>query len=147
GNGYVRYDVYRTASSGTPSSTGLIGTAPCNIVDVENFINNGATLCTLTDNGLTASGTTPAANTTGGVNVAGDVTFTTGKGQHINNQAAASDIAGTFSVSASTTGSISFTRAYTATPVCVLTPQTTGLTSWFLIAISTSGFTVTVARS
>lgn len=147
GNGYVRYDVYRTASSGTPNTTGFIGTIPCNIVDIENFINNGATLCSLTDNGLAASGTTPAVNTTGGITDAADLTFTTGKGQHINTQAAANDISGTVGVASSTTASVSFTRNYTATPVCVLTPQTTGLTSWYLSAISSSGFTVTVAPS
>jgi len=49
--------------------------------------------------------------------------------------------------SSSTTAAVTFTTNYTATPVCVLTPQTTGLTSWYLSAIGTSGFTVTVAPS
>lgn len=78
---------------------------------------------------------------------AGNFAFTGGKGQHFKTQSANNDICGTFTVSASTTGSVTFTTNYTATPVVVLTPQTTGLTSWFLSAVSNSGFTVTVAPS
>jgi len=83
----------------------------------------------------------------GSIGTAGNITFTTGKGQHFNTQAANNDFAGTFAVSSSTTGSVTFTTNYSNTPVCVLTPQTTGLTSWYISAISTSGFTVTVAPS
>lgn len=73
--------------------------------------------------------------------------FFGGKGQHIKTQAANNDIAGTLSIASSTTGSITFTTAYTSAPVVVVTPQTTGLTSYFLSAISTTGFTLTVAPS
>lgn len=77
----------------------------------------------------------------------GNLYFRGGKGQHIKTQAANNDIVGTVSVSSSTTASVSFTTSYTAAPVCVLTPQTAGLTSWYLSAISATGFTVTVAPS
>lgn len=73
--------------------------------------------------------------------------FGQSKGQHFVTQAAANDMAGTVGVASSTTASVAFTTNYTNTPVCVLTPQTTGLTSWYLSAISNSGFTVTVAPS
>lgn len=81
------------------------------------------------------------------INPGGNLGFVAGKGQHFTNQASNSDMAGTVSVSSSTTASVSFTTSYGSTPVCVLTPQTTGLTSWYLSAISGSGFTVTVAPS
>lgn len=61
--------------------------------------------------------------------------------------AGTNSVAATVSTSASTTASVSFTNAFTSTPVCTLTPQTTGLTSWYLSAISNTGFTVTVAPS
>jgi hypothetical protein len=77
----------------------------------------------------------------------GHLQFSYTKGQHIQTFAAASDISGTVATASSTTASVSFTVNYTGTPVCVLTPQTTGLTSWYLNAISNSGFTVTVAPS
>lgn len=78
---------------------------------------------------------------------AGDIAFVGGKGQHIDTQAAANDISGTLATSSSTTASVTFTTNYAATPACVLTPRTTGLTSWYLSATSVSGFTVTVAPS
>jgi len=77
----------------------------------------------------------------------GNLAFVAGKGQHFNTQAANNDHCGTFATAASTTASVTFTTNYTSTPVVVLTPQTTGLTSWFISAISNSGFTVTVAPS
>src|SRR5207248_2996568 len=49
-SGAVSYKVYRTASSGTPSSTGLIGTTSA---------------LTLNDTGLGGSGTFPLVNSTG----------------------------------------------------------------------------------
>jgi hypothetical protein len=88
---------------------------------------------------------TPGA--TGTLFAFGPIGFSGGKGQHFVTQAANNDLVGTVSVSASTTASVVFTTNYTAAPVCVLTPQTTGITSWFLSAISVSGFTVTVAPS
>lgn len=112
------------------------------------------------NNGMWSSAVGTVDFSAGGINIArmngtnlfvlpinGNLGFAGGKGQHFVNQAANSDMAGTFAVTASTTGSVAFTTNYTATPVVVLTPQTTGLTSWFLSAISTSGFTVTVAPS
>src|SRR5207249_3622086 len=77
----------------------------------------------------------------------GDLMAVRALGQHIRTFGAGSDLSGTLATSASTTASFTFATAYTATPACVLTPQTTGLTSWYLSAISTTGFTVTVAPS
>jgi hypothetical protein len=85
--------------------------------------------------------------TNGPAGYPGNLTFASGKGQHIQTQAASNDLAGTLATASSTTASVTFTTNYTAAPVCVLTPQTTGLTSWYLSAISVSGFTVTVAPS
>ena len=53
----TRYNVYRTVSGGTPSSTGYIGT-----------VYPYATTMTLVDNGLLASGSTPTYNATGAWN-------------------------------------------------------------------------------
>jgi hypothetical protein len=77
----------------------------------------------------------------------GHLQFNYTKGQHIQTFAAASDISGTVATASSTTASVSFTVNYTGTPVCVLTPQTIGLTSWYIDIISNRGFTVTVASS
>jgi hypothetical protein len=77
----------------------------------------------------------------------GNFGFVNTKGQHFVTQAANNDLCGTFTVSSSTTGSVTFTTNYTSTPAVLLTPQTTGLTSWFISAVSNSGFTVTVAPS
>ena len=92
-------------------------------------------------------GATDTAHFGGPTEIAGNLSFSGNKGQHFNTQAAGNDLAGTVATSSSTTAIVTFTTNYTATPVCVLTPQTTGLTSWYLSAISTSGFTVTVAPS
>lgn len=78
---------------------------------------------------------------------AGNLGFEGGKGQHIVTQAANNDIAGTLATSSSTTASVTFTTNYAATPACVLTPRTAGLTSWYLSSVAVSGFTVTVAPS
>ena len=55
---------------------------------------------------------------------------------------------GTISVSASTTGSATFaTGQWVNAPVCVLSPKTTGLTSWYISTQNTTTLTVTVAPS
>lgn len=77
----------------------------------------------------------------------GNFYFSGSKGQHFQNFAVNSDDTGTVATSSSTTASVTFTTAFVLTPVCVLTPQTTGLTSWYLSAIGTTGFTVTVIPS
>jgi hypothetical protein len=59
-NGAVSYKVYRTVSSGTPSSTGLIGTSTSFKFD---------------DTGLAASGSSPTVNTTGNLSVTGNSSF------------------------------------------------------------------------
>jgi hypothetical protein len=92
-------------------------------------------------------GATDTAHFGGPTELGGSLNFISGKGQHITTQAASNDIVGTLTTSSSTTAGVTFTTNYTATPVCVLTPQTMGLTSWYLSAIGTTGFTVTVAPS
>lgn len=56
------YDIYRTASSGTPSTTGRIGT------HIGAFVTSPTGTMTFTDTGLVGDGSTiPATNTSGGV--------------------------------------------------------------------------------
>lgn len=60
--GASSFKVYRTASSGTPSSTGLIGT-----ITVPTNIDTTGSVVALADQGLAGDSTTlPATNTTGG---------------------------------------------------------------------------------
>ena len=58
--GAVQYKIYRTASAGTPATTGLIGTVSANIF-------------TFNDTGIAASGATAVSNTTGNATVAGQI--------------------------------------------------------------------------
>jgi hypothetical protein len=88
-SGAVSYNIYRTASGGTPSSTGLIGT-----------VNSSESTMQLNDTGLTASGSTPTSNTTGGMNLAGGLQGTTATFGSAN--------ALTLGTSSSTTGAIVF---------------------------------------
>jgi hypothetical protein len=61
--GVASYDIYRTASSGTPSTTGKIGNT------ATILFQGGGSLCTFKDTGLAGDGTTPpAVNQTGAVN-------------------------------------------------------------------------------
>ena len=124
GHGYTSYEVVRTASSGTPGTTGVIGVLPCNNPDLEFVQGNNAVACVLNDTGLATTGAVPVGNTTGGANVAGDITLTSGKGQHVNTQAANNDFAGTCTAAAATTCTVTFTRAYTSAPVCTATDAT-----------------------
>ena len=153
-----------TSGTATFTAPAIAGTTT-NPVTASNVIlgPNGAVAAPTfavraANNGLWSSAAGTVDLSAGGVNVfrvnatntiflAGNAGFFGGKGQHFVTQAAANDMAGTFTVSASTTGSVTFTTNYTSTPAIVLTPQTTGLTSWFLSAVSNSGFTVTVAPS
>lgn len=65
--GCTSYNFYRTASSGTPSSTGLIGNVVTNLV-TDTFAN----VVLLQDKGLAGdSSTAPVTNTTGSINIAG----------------------------------------------------------------------------
>lgn len=61
--------------------------------------------------------------------------------------AGTNSVASTIATSSSTTVTVTFTNAFTSTPVCTLTPQTTGLTSWYVSAISNTAFTITVSPS
>lgn len=81
---------------------------------------------------ITASGANLAANT--------------GKGQHINSQAANNDLFGTAS-GTTTTATVTFTTSYTSTPSCVITPTTAGVTSAIITSQANTGFTITYAPS
>ena len=109
-----------------------------------NCVGIGGTASTTA---LPGTATTTDCETGGLLQNIGNIGFSGGKGQHFVTQAANNDHAGTIATSSSTKASLRFTTNYTSAPVCVLTPQTTGLTSWYLSAISTNGFTVTVAPS
>ncbi len=109
-----------------------------------NCVGIGGTASTTA---LPGTATTTDCETGGLLQNIGNIGFSGGKGQHFVTQAANNDHAGTVATSSSTKASLSFTTNYTSAPVCVLTPQTAGLTSWYLSAISTNGFTVTVAPS
>lgn len=65
--GCTYFDVYRTASAGTPATTGKIATHDCyttQLIPTEN-----ASILAVTDTGLAGDGTTPpTVNTTGAVN-------------------------------------------------------------------------------
>lgn len=62
------YNVYRSASSGTPSSTGLIGTVVVPLTSVNGVIEANVTVnvtATFTDTGIAATLNVPLVNTTG----------------------------------------------------------------------------------
>lgn len=88
--GATKYKVYRTATSGTPATTGLIATVTATA--------NGTTF--LNDTGLAASGTVPTVNSTGGASFSGTTTI-----QSANNANAFSvqSVAGTNVLSVDTT--------------------------------------------
>jgi hypothetical protein len=66
--GFTVYDIYRTASSGTPSTTGLIGSVNA------AFTQNTTPILVFNDTGITADGSTaPTTNTTGSVSGDWDV--------------------------------------------------------------------------
>lgn len=65
---------------------------------------------------------------------------------HVNKAAANNDSAGVVS-GATTTAVKTFATNYTSTPACVVTPTTSGVTSFIITAQSNSGFTVTYAPS
>lgn len=79
---------------------------------------------------------------------AGNFGFSSGKGQHLVTQAANNDLTGTVTVSASTTGSLTFTTPYTNAPKCSISPQsdpTTTGTYW--VTTSTTAVTANVSIS
>jgi len=125
GTGAYSYGVYRTASGGTPSSTGLIGTVyPSSMAGTSNYY-------TFLDCGSAGNGATPpSTNTTGNVSVGGNLTvtgnigFIGGKREHFITHAANNDYAGTCTALSSATCTVTFTTAYTVAPVCTVTDQT-----------------------
>jgi hypothetical protein len=57
------YNIYRSASSGTPSGTGFIGTVTAAANGIQSFV----------DTGIAATGNTPTVNTTGSLQPAGPI--------------------------------------------------------------------------
>ncbi|HEX4785389.1 MAG TPA: hypothetical protein VH350_13680 [Candidatus Sulfotelmatobacter sp.] len=141
-NGGGFYQANQTAPALTLNTTGPhyedIYTSGANCVGIGGTASTTA---------LPGTATTTDCETGGLLQNIGNIGFSGGKGQHFVTKAANNDHAGTVATSSSTKASLSFTTNYTSAPVCVLTPQTPGLTSWYLSAISTRGFTVTVAPS
>lgn len=102
---------------------------------VIKLTNNAQTSLTRLDLGLTTSsgpafcvsGTTITGclgdGTAGGIFAASNFA-TVAAGSHFNTQGATTDIAGTVSIAASTSGTKTFTTNYTNAPNCVLTPKT-----------------------
>ncbi len=62
-SGAISYKIYRTASSGTPSTTGYIGTVTAGAASTNTF----------NDTGIAATGSVPSGNTTGGATIAGAI--------------------------------------------------------------------------
>ncbi len=121
------YNLYRTASGGTPSSTGKIATG----LQCSN-IPFGGTSIIVQDKALAGDSTTPpTTNNTGGIQYGGPLT-----------QAASNTIGGTCSMSTSTTCTITLAKSYT-TPVCIVTEQS-ALATVLAGACSVSGVTVTI---
>jgi hypothetical protein len=60
--GIVSFNVYRTASAGSPSSTGLIGNGACTLA-----VQGGNGIFTFNDTGLAGSGSPPTGNNTGSI--------------------------------------------------------------------------------
>jgi hypothetical protein len=65
------YNVYRSASSGTPSGTGLIATVTAALASLASPY--GQTQAVVDDTGLTASLNVPTVNTTGSLSVPGPI--------------------------------------------------------------------------
>jgi hypothetical protein len=107
----------------------------------------------VTFNGSSSGSLTLAANSaattlTSSVGVAAPSVTVNSAGGHIQTNNSSSDIAGVVTISSSTTASITFNTAYNSTPVCVLTSLTSlGTKSYYISAISTTGFTVTISTN
>jgi len=80
----------------------------------------------------------------GGTLQANNLVVGTSVGGHINNGVANKDVSGVCSGTA-TTCSVTFQTSFASTPVCVVTPTSSGTTSAIITAQSTTGFTVTYA--
>jgi parallel beta-helix repeat protein len=110
-DGATSYKIYRTAVSagGSPATTGLIGTVTAS--NANNGQTNSVTQ-TFSDTGIAASGSTPAANTTGGASLAGSL------------QGTSATLTGTSSLtvgtSSSKTGSIIFKNSTNANAITLI---------------------------
>jgi parallel beta-helix repeat protein len=114
-SGAVSYKIYRTASGGTPATTGLIGT-----------LAGGASTFQFDDTGIAGGAAVPAANTTGSASIAGNLNVSgsstlTG----IVSLGTASSLNGQLKLySAANTGSITLQGANTAGNYTVSIPAT-----------------------
>lgn len=107
--GAARVDVYRTASAGTPATTGKIGSATITDIAAASATFN------FDDTGLAGDSTTPpTTNSTGSLSVGGPVKTGT---------ASNTDFAGQLTLSAGTV-SRTFDGIYTSAPICVATDTT-----------------------
>jgi len=138
--------------SGTIASSGTSTGAACNnwvngfkLTGATNtgVLTNGSNAVTLCSNAVNVAS---AFSTAFAINGTANIGFNGGKGQHFVNQAATSDMAGVCTGS-TTTCSVTFTTNYTSTPSCVVTPTTSGVTSFIITSQATTGFTVTYAPS
>ena len=115
--GTISYKVYRTASGGTPASTGLIGTVPNNIISFN-------------DTGIVAGAAAPAVNTTGGGMFAGAL------------QGSSGTLTGgtlTLGTASASSGSIVFNNAAGANTVTIQAPASNPASSFTLILPTTAG--------
>jgi hypothetical protein len=133
-NGAVSFfDIYRTASGGTPSSTGKIGTINPTIGAIGNL--SASTAFAFDDKGLAGdSSSAPSGNSTGAI------------APFALMQPAARTYAGTCAMSAATTCTFSITPTY-KTPICIATQQATGTVIAAECSVSGTTVTVTAASS
>ena len=140
--GASSYDVYFTNAGGGTCNGGGCTLGKIFTCTPIFSASNASPKCTFQYTGTAGDGTTaPPGNSTGGYGVAGDLIFTTGKGQHVDLQAANNDVGGTVSCSASTV-TVPFTRAYANSPVIVVSDDTTSGGA-HVSARSGSSFTIT----
>jgi hypothetical protein len=135
-NGAVAFfDIYRSASSGSPSSTGKIGTINPSIFRKSDLA--AATEFSFNDTGIAGdSSTAPTGNSTGGIAPAGPL-----------NQTATKNFAGTCAMSAGTTCTWTLNSSYHSTPICIATQQATSTVIAGECSISGTTVTITAASS
>ena len=94
---------------------------------------------------LTASST--AATLTSSVTVVAPKLTINSNGGHIQTNLATSDIAGSISLSAATSGSQTFATPYSNAPICVITPTTNPAMKSFWVTTSTTVITANISTS
>jgi len=113
--GAISYNVYRTASAGTPATTGLIA----NVVATTS-----ATTVTTNDTGLTASGSVVTTDTTGSITAAGTSTFTSLKLSKILDTNGNPEML--FTATASAVNGVVLTNSATGNPVTLIPGASSG---------------------